>query len=229
LGLHVSIEDARNAELIFWPTFDDGTEPDLVLIVGTYYLLIESKYHSGFSQKTGRIEHQIVREVKGGKKQADNEGKIFKIVALTAHYSEKPEILKEIPDEYRKEVIWLNWQRISVLLYQCLENPSISLESRLFAEDLYALMVRKKLRNYAGTRLLPHFPFPLDWPPTKIFFDAVSSNYRGDFMGFSNTLAGFQIYIPVKIFYQHHHLFFNNLLQNSSFPSKSDAIFFRRK
>jgi len=42
LGFKVSDQDAEKAEFRFWPVFEDGTEPDLIIIVGDYYLLIEA-------------------------------------------------------------------------------------------------------------------------------------------------------------------------------------------
>ena len=44
LGFNVSDREAEEAEFRFWPVFEEGTEPDLVIIVGDYYLLIEAKY-----------------------------------------------------------------------------------------------------------------------------------------------------------------------------------------
>ena len=46
--LDVTAEEAREAEFHYWPQLADGTEPDLVIVVGQYYLLIEAKYRSGF-------------------------------------------------------------------------------------------------------------------------------------------------------------------------------------
>ena len=54
LGLSVSAEEALNAEFDFWPSFDDRTEPDLVLIIGPYYLLVEAKYRSGHGREQKR-------------------------------------------------------------------------------------------------------------------------------------------------------------------------------
>ena len=44
LGFTVSDQEAEEVEFKFWPVFEDGTEPDLVIIVEKYYLLIEAKY-----------------------------------------------------------------------------------------------------------------------------------------------------------------------------------------
>src|SRR6185503_15550538 len=61
LGLHISELDAAQAEFRFWPTFEDNTEPDLVLLIGKYYLLFEAKYRSGFGKETLNRKHQIAR------------------------------------------------------------------------------------------------------------------------------------------------------------------------
>ncbi len=47
LDLNVSVQEAYDAEFLFWPRYEDNTEPDLVIIVGDYYLLIEAKIFIG--------------------------------------------------------------------------------------------------------------------------------------------------------------------------------------
>ncbi|MDP2932277.1 MAG: hypothetical protein Q8O05_07280 [Chloroflexota bacterium] len=44
LNLQVDDNDVDCAEFSFWPKFDDNTEPDLILVVGKYYLLFEAKF-----------------------------------------------------------------------------------------------------------------------------------------------------------------------------------------
>jgi len=51
LGIVISDTDAREAEFLFWPSYEDGTEPDLVIICGDYYILFEAKLYSDFSEK----------------------------------------------------------------------------------------------------------------------------------------------------------------------------------
>lgn len=51
LEFQVSEKEAKEAEFRFWPNYEDGTEPDLVIIVGKYYILFEAKYYSGFGKK----------------------------------------------------------------------------------------------------------------------------------------------------------------------------------
>lgn len=86
LGFDISKEDAKGAEFIFWPKYEDYTEPDVVLIVGSYYLLFEAKYYSGFGEGIESVEYQLNREIKGGLLDAENYGKKFQLVTITADY-----------------------------------------------------------------------------------------------------------------------------------------------
>jgi hypothetical protein len=63
LGIEVSNREAKEAEFLFWPHFEEYTEPDLVIIVGDYYLLIEAKYFSDFGKET---KGQLIRELEAG-------------------------------------------------------------------------------------------------------------------------------------------------------------------
>jgi hypothetical protein len=86
LGFNISNLEAEEAEFRFWPVFEDGTEPDLVIMVGKYYLLIEAKYFSGFGKKTETTDDQLKREIKGGQLDAFSYGKEFYLIAITADY-----------------------------------------------------------------------------------------------------------------------------------------------
>lgn len=191
LGLDVSEADANQAEFIFWPTYGDRTEPDLVLLIGNYYLLFEAKYHSGFGQETEDKKHQILREIEGGQYEAHNLEKEFRIIAVTAHYTDNKEFKKEIPSEYLSSLLWINWQSIAWLLYQQVEkNPDLNLEARLFANDLYELLIHKKLRNFEGLKAFSSIPPQLQQQDAALFFEAKSSTYRGTFVGFIPGLSG---------------------------------------
>src|ERR1035437_6951913 len=67
LCIAVPLEDAEKAEFLFWPCYEDKTEPDLVIICGDYYILIEAKLYSDFSTRiidieTKEVEAQLERE-----------------------------------------------------------------------------------------------------------------------------------------------------------------------
>lgn len=231
LGLEISVPDVMNAEFHFWPTFVDKTEPDLVLIVGKYYLLFETKYHSGFGKETQDKKHQVVREIEGGKYEAQNLEKDFKIIAVTAHYSDKPEIKKDIPKEYLDDLIWINWQSIALMVYQQVEkNPSLPAETRLFANDLYELLVRKKLRNYEGVKVLSILPKKLRPKIKNIFFEASTASYRGAFLGFTITLPklGLTQLNSDALFWHPQKNFFEELLHEGISIHPVETVFFMR-
>lgn len=202
LDLEVSSYDAHQAEFIFWPYYSDGTQPDLVILVGRYYLLFEAKLHSSFSPETASKKHQLVREIEGGAMEAESIGKEFRIIAVTADYS-RPNSLAEVPLEYRDQLIWINWQRTALLIYDILEHTTeIPSEMRLFATDLYNLLVKKNLRNFEGTSVLSKTRALRDHGDT-IFFEAKTATYRGDFIGFLSAFENVSELVPIadRLFY----------------------------
>ena len=231
LGLGISINDAFNAEFLFWPRFEDNTEPDLVIMIGDFYLLIEAKYHSGFGQETQSKEHQLIREIEGGIIESEELEKEFRMIIVTAHYSQKSDLLADIPEKHRGKIIWTNWQNIAFFLYQQIENnPNLSKENRLFANDLYELLVRKKLRNYEGSSALMVSFKALSINTGDIFFGARSSNYRGKFMGFMYILPIVPLVkLPTdNVFLQVERGYFNSLLSHELVIQPVDTIFLRR-
>jgi hypothetical protein len=185
----ITPEDAVSAEFFFWPQYYDGTEPDLVLVAGKYYLLFEAKYHSGFGKATKTAQSQLVRELLNGGNEAQILGKTFRLVAVTTHYSINPSILREIPAEAASVFIWINWQQITLLIEEILMgNPPLPPEMLLFAEDFYTLLVRKNLRIYAGQRFLFAEPV-IHSLAGSLFFNAQTAAYRGDFIGFREALT----------------------------------------
>jgi hypothetical protein len=100
------------------------------------------------------------------------------------------------------------------LIFNILErDPNISLETRLFAEDLYYLFLKKKLRNYEGVRAFS-YSHKLSPEEAELFFSARTAQYRGDFIGFiqalleSSTITKF----PKDIFYNQEGSLFNSLV-----------------
>lgn len=230
--MNIFHSEASKAEFHFWPAFDDHTEPDLVIIVGQYYLLFEAKYHSGFGQATGERKHQIAREVQGGKRQALNLGKEFKIIAVTAYYSDKPEIKRDIPPEYRGDLIWTNWQSIAFLVdQQVAKNPGLSSETRLFANDLYELLVRKKLRNFEGLKVLSALPPALRPKSEAIFFEAKTASHRGAFLGFTTVLADAKRIhsMPGSIFWLSERGFLQVLSRYGKLTKPDETLFYEEK
>jgi len=186
LGFNVSNREAEEAEFKFWPVFEDGTEPDLVIIVGNYYLLIEAKYFSEFSAGTEKDEPQLLRELKNGKLEAKNYGKEYKLIAITADYYYKKEKFVVIPQEFRPHFKWTNWQLVSSFLDNILiSNPNIKGSERDFSLDLYNLLDKKHLRSFQNIT----YDGPLLKDYSSIFFNAKTAKLRGDFIGFIDSLS----------------------------------------
>ena len=186
LGFKVSKEEAEEAEFKFWPVFEDGTEPDLIIIVGKYYLLIEAKYFSEFSEGKEKIAPQLLREIKNGKLDAKNYNKEFKLIAITADYYFKEYKFKVILPDFQAHFKWTNWQLVSSFLDNILSsNPNIKGSEHDFCLDLYNLLDKKHLRSFQN--ITYNGPSLEDY--SSIFFDAKTAKLRGDFIGFINSLS----------------------------------------
>ena len=186
LKFKVSTKEAEEAEFKFWPVFEDGTEPDLVIIVGEYYLLIEAKYFSGFGEKTETTDDQLKREIKGGQLEAFSYGKEFYLIAITADYYYKKDKFKAILPEFESSFKWTNWQCIASFLDNILSsNPNIKGSEWDFCQDLYRLLDKKNLRSFQNIT----YNGPLLEDYSSIFFDAKTAKLRGDFIGFIDSLS----------------------------------------
>ena len=179
LEIKVSDEDIKTADFVFWPKFDDKTEPDLVIIIGKYYLLLETKYFSDFSIG------QIKKEIEGGKLEAKNLDKIFYYIAITQDYFFKPIKFKQVTDMIEDKYFRrINWQKLCNIIecnIKSKEEPDY-----LMASDLYQLLLKKNLRQYQGFKKLDMVKNIIN--VDRIFFDAKSTKYRGKFIGFIEVL-----------------------------------------
>ncbi len=189
LGFNISNQEANEAEFIFWPRFEENTEPDLVLIVGDYYLLIEAKYFSSFADETEKTKAQLLREIEGGKLEAKNYGKDFKLIAITVDHYYKENKFKIIPSDFISHFKWINWQSVSSFLYNTLEGSrDIKKQERDFALDLYNLLDKKNLRDFQGLNSLYNINAFLK-SYASVFFEARTAKFRGDFIGFMHSLS----------------------------------------
>lgn len=196
LGIKVSNEDLRKAEFNFWPKFDDRTEPDLVIIIGKYYLLFEAKYFSDFS-----ID-QIKREIDGGVLESKNLRKDFYYIAVTLdYYYKKEKFEKVIRLVGQSNFKWVNWQSLCFVIENNLDNEDE--QDYYMASDLFQLMLKKNLRSFQGFEKLNVLTSlsKID----NLFFDSASTKYRGDFMGFVEVLQ----VLDRKITKLKGHIFYN--------------------
>jgi len=198
LGLNVTLNESINAEFIFWPSYYDGTEPDLIIVCGKYYLLFEAKLYSDFSPKKATIDSQIEREISMGKMSAENLNKKFVYIALTAeYYKNKKKYLKYENKEFL--FIWTNWQFISSFIDDRLESTDMK-QNREFAYDLYLLLVKKRLRSFEGIRNIK-IQNEIELNDT-IFYNVNTSKFKGEFSGFIENLQNFEKILPYQKTYQ---------------------------
>jgi len=229
LGFDVSDQEANEAEFIFWPRFEENTEPDLVIIVGNYYLLIEAKYFSDFGGETDKTKAQLIREIEGGKLEAKNYGKDFVLIAITADSYRKDYKFEVIPKDFSPHFVWTNWQKVSWLLTNILESDKkISKQERDFALDLYNLLDKKNLREFQSFDILSLMNQYLK-PHASVFFEAKTAKFRGDFIGFlNNLLLDKKILMSKKsIFLTTQKKTFTHLVQSRRLTYSKDTVFFK--
>ncbi len=231
LGVDISEHEAKHAIFEFWPQYQDGTEPDVVIQTSNYYLLLEAKYFSDFGKKTPNTKAQLTREVENGKREANNQGKLFKFIAITADSYERPERLDSLPKGLIPFCKWTNWQTVAKYLKQVLENQQgIRLEDKIFASDLYELLDKKNLRSFIGLSESLFINKALK-AQSRIFFDAKTAKFRGDFIGFDESLSVIKplMILPSYIFLNKR----KQLFLHSEYPLMNNqlntpVIFFRR-
>jgi hypothetical protein len=226
LGFEVTVKDAEEAEFRFWPVFEDDTEPDLVIIVGKYYLLIEAKYFSGFGKKTETTDDQLIREIKGGQLEAKNYNKKFKLITITADYYYKKEKFVVIPKEFHPHFKWTNWQSVSSFLDNTLSSDqNIKGSERDFSMDLYNLLDKKHLRSFQSIT----YNGPLLKDYSSIFFNAKTAKLRGDFIGFIDSLSLVKGLKPVgkTVFFISTKRIFKSLSKLEKLKQVKSPIFFK--
>jgi len=226
LGFNISVREAGEAEFRFWPVFEDGTEPDLVIIAGNYYLLIEAKYFAGFGKKTETTDDQLIREINGGQLDAFSYGKEFYLIAITADYYYKKDKFKVIPQTFRPHFKWTNWQSVSSFLDSILSsNPNIKGSVRDFCLDLYDLLDKKHLRSFQNIT----YNGPLLKEYSSIFFDARTAKLRGDFIGFVESLSLTKGLKPVgkTVFFSSTKRIFKSLSKLEKLKKVKSPIFFK--
>lgn len=229
LGFNISNQEANEAEFIFWPRFEENTEPDLVLIVGDYYLLIEAKYFSGFADETKKTKAQLLCEIEGGKLEAKNYGKDLKLIAITADHYYKENKFKIIPSDFIPYFKWTNWQSVSSFLYNILESTrDIKKQERDFALDLYNLLDKKNLRDFQGLNSLYNISAFLK-SYDFVFFEARTAKFRGDFIGFMHSLSFDKKITPLRktIFLSGQKKIFTPLLQLGKLKHNKTSIFYK--
>ena len=182
--LHISIteNEALEAEFYFWPTLENGVEPDVVIVAGDHYCLVEAKYIGSVLS----VE-QILKELNSGSIHARNRRMKMHLLAITDDYS-IPVICAD-PQLTSAPLSWTSWGQFCSFLESILDEHGCRNEAMLMVTDLHDLLLRKNLR--------PLRPFHEVLPACKlkplprfVFFDYREATYRGGFVGFRDALGG---------------------------------------
>jgi len=232
LDTHFTVNELNDADFVFWPSYEDGTEPDFVVVVGSYYLLFETKYFSDFGKETSERKDQITREIEGGSIEAKRLGKRLEFVAVTADSVFRKEKFSHLTSDLPERFCWINWQAVTSLLEDILCGQyGLEQYEMCHAQDLLNLLDRKNLRSFRGFTLEGRFT-----SYDRIFFDADSASFRGSFIGFQEALRGCTLINPAPqaLFFQNApsrsgHSFFHSLIETSLDLSEHKRIFFRRR
>ena len=229
LGFSISDQEAKEAKFVFWPRFEENTEPDLVIIVGDYYLLIEAKYFSEFGGETEKTKAQLLRELEGGWLEAKNYGKDFNLIVITGDYYFKKEKFSIIPRRFISNFKWTNWQFVSTFVTNLLETSKhIKKHERDFASDLCNLLDKKNLREFQSFDLTYKQDFLLK-EYASVFFEAKTAKFRGAFIGFMNSLLFDKKISPwrARIFLMSEREIFTPLSELGKLRYADRRIFFR--
>lgn len=228
LNIKISDSEAAMAEFNFWPRYVDNTQPDVVIVVGSYYLLVEAKYLSDFSRETSESKSQLIREIENGALEAKNCEKEFLLVAITADHYFRSDRFRDVPQELRNKFVWTNWQSVAAFLEETLStNAEVTPWEREFAMDLEMLLDRKRLRDYRGASALKTASL-LPRRVQSIFFQAADAEYRGEFIGFVESLRTARLVAPTPrmIFLSKRRKLFNSLYHMHDVSSPGKSVFF---
>ena len=142
-------------EFIFWPRYEDNTEPDLIVKTPTQYLIIEVKYLSDFDKGTNDKFPQLLREIYGAQKDRSSSDQQIIFLGITReetiNWTTKIFLKPTYSDELKKyEPILhhLSWKKIYETLYQQLKVHQQEKEhtvSKAFLADLVAYLETKEI------------------------------------------------------------------------------------
>lgn len=186
-GLNIKTSELHRVKFEFWPNYDDGTQPDVIIETDTYYLLIEAKYFSGVAEENGNPAGQIIREFEIGAMEARNRAKSFYLLLLTDDATRPSRLLAQMPARFQNKTSWTNWQAIAQMISEVLDGIGTAAPDYEFATDLYELLDCKHLRgfkSFAQAKSIPSHP-----QKSHIFFAAETASFRGAFIGFEPTLS----------------------------------------
>jgi len=192
LMLEVTDAEAIAAEFEFWPTYTDGTEPDVVTSVGRWYILFEAKLYSDFGRDANDPDqNQLRRELSEGRREASRRGLAFRLVTVTRESWRNVKRYPDIRPDDRGHWIWSNWQAVHALLDDTQEP-----KRGVLGRQLHRLLDGRGLRGFRGYTGMGVVP-PA---PGVVFLSASATRSPGFFRGFQ-SLPALDVVNPATIFW----------------------------
>jgi len=174
IGCTVSPAQAEDAGIRFWQSFPDGTEPDVIIEAGPWYIVVEAKLRSGFGVDPSDADrHQLRREIVQGREAARKRGARFRLLTITAEAWCDPRRYRAAGLKSEDDWVWTNWQAVSAILQDVPAD-----ERGLLAEDLLTILRNRGLTPYYGFKRLGMAPTA---PEGRLFLNVRTTRHPGMF------------------------------------------------
>ena len=124
---------------------------------------------------------QLIREIEGGLREAENMNLDFYLLAITAYYTYRKERFKLIQDRCGFEFNWINWQTKLLYARLVLEDPKYA-EPVIMSGVLYGIEKKPNVKWTKFEHAMAHF----EYKDEKIFQSSDAIDYEDAYM----TLKG---------------------------------------
>jgi len=141
VNVKIKETELEKVEFRFWNKYEDGTEPDIIIVTDSYYILIEAKYKS----KLGSDESQLIREVKSAFEEKNDNQRLY-LICVTDDVLEPKEAIGDLVRETNlQNVYWIGWRKINDLFKKLLMVPKLDEISKRLVSEVVELLEKKNL------------------------------------------------------------------------------------
>ena len=102
-GLNIKTSELHRVKFEFWPNYDDGTQPDVIIETDTCYLLVEAKFFSGVAEENGNPAGQLIRECETGVNGGAQSRKVVPPFAFDGRCHATVQLLAQMPTRFQNK------------------------------------------------------------------------------------------------------------------------------
>lgn len=151
-----SSEEVSRARVELWPRLSAGTEPDVMLTVGRWLILVEAKYRSGFGIDADRT-HQLEREWRHGRDHAAARKLKGPLIVAVTDDPRTPAEIHGVREALEDAVVqaagfsaadairWVPWQSLARILEDM--RGDVPGEQQELIDDVLAVMQSRGVRR----------------------------------------------------------------------------------